>query len=525
LARSRLPPVDGAREPSYTLKPAEGIEEVFLRRWGALSLGLALVAAATADPALARSGASIANDLRHGRSVVLYRTTVTGSTNLWKANVVRGVFECHECRFLGPVVAPDVVFARTVDLSGATFERYVDFRGATFQAPALFRAVDENEADIRRPPKSGSSKLVPATFVRRADFSLAVFSDIASFGGAKFQHEATFSDARFSDCTFSNATFGAVVFDRASFRGAALFNAAKFEGGASFDQTDFQHHTDFASTKFRQGGDFSGAQFTNGASFLAAQFVAAPDTTNGALFQAATSSGDLNFTFAAFTNSKGGTAAAVFTQLACSAALVLRDLTVPDNFLLAMNKLQVRDLRMDVDYVSKIEGRLDQITALGTIESSAKARDDLREANSAHYALQTLRSDDYNLFWRPLDYVFYRGVAGYFVRPTRPLLALVVLVALVASLRLVLRRHGHEGYEEGRRPRIWRRTGRRCGDMLACFFDTLSLVGPRWGSAAAEKLPVLQRVEVFVYRLLLVCVLLGLANSNPTLRQMVDTLI
>jgi len=32
-------------------------------------------------------------------------------------------------------------------------------------------------------------------------------------------------------------------------------------------------------------------------------------------------------------------------------------------------------------------------------------------------------------------------------------------------------------------------------------------------------------IEVFVYRLLLVCALLGLANSNPTLREMFDTLV
>src|SRR5207244_8712600 len=123
------------------------------------------------------------------------------------------------------------------------------------------------------------------------------------------------------------------------------------EGPASFTPTDFQHQTDFSSTFFRQGGDFTGGQFTKGASFLAAQVVSAPKDDTGVLFQGATSSEDLNFTFAAFTNSKGGTATAAFSQLACSGTLVLRDMNVPDNFILVMGKLQVRDLSMDVERV------------------------------------------------------------------------------------------------------------------------------------------------------------------------------
>jgi hypothetical protein len=186
---------------------------------------------------------------------------------------------------------------------------------------------------------------------------------------------------------------------------------------------------------------------------------------------------------------------------------------------------------MDVDRVSRIQSRADQEAVLGSIESSAKARNDLREANTAHYELETLRSDGYGMFLHSLDYVFYRGIAGYFVRPGRPLLALVSLIALVAWIRLFSRRRAEKSKENGSknqeeiRVRIWRRAGRGCGDLLTCFFDTFSLVAPRWRSNGDTKLPVVQRVEVFVYRLLLVCVLLGLANSNPTLRQMVDTLV
>jgi hypothetical protein len=51
----------------------------------------------------------------------------------------------------------------------------------------------------------------------------------------------------------------------------------------------------------------------------------------------------------------------------------------------------------------------------------------------------------------------------------------------------------------------------------------LALVGRRRsdrdGSESSGR-----RLEIVAYRLLVVCALLGLANSNPTLRQMVDAL-
>jgi hypothetical protein len=50
------------------------------------------------------------------------------------------------------------------------------------------------------------------------------------------------------------------------------------------------------------------------------------------------------------------------------------------------------------------------------------------------------------------------------------------------------------------------------------YLDTLALVGR--SKTASEG----WRLEVLAYRILLVCALVGLANSNPTLRQMIDAL-
>ncbi len=68
---------------------------------------------------------------------------------------------------------------------------------------------------------------------------------------------------------------------------------------------------------------------------------------------------------------------------------------------------------------------------LALIESSANARGDLARANDAHYALEVLKSAHYSPPLRLLDLVFYRTIAGYFVRPLHPLLAVLALAALV----------------------------------------------------------------------------------------------
>ena len=56
------------------------------------------------------------------------------------------------------------------------------------------------------------------------------------------------------------------------------------------------------------------------------------------------------------------------------------------------------------------------------------------------------------------------------------------------------------------------------------FLDTLSSI--KSGRIGRRTRPTVgERIEVFVYRLLLACAALGLANSNPTLREMFDTLV
>jgi uncharacterized protein YjbI with pentapeptide repeats len=432
---------------------------------------------------------------------------VDGAVDLGEAAQVSGLFRCERCTFRGEMAAEDATFARTIDLTGSTFRGPVDFRGTTFRGPALFRAS---------PSGSGARAL---RFRRRSDFSLTVFQDTASFSGTEFDGPAEFRDAKLGDVTFANAVLNrTAVFDGATF-GAARLDGAEFSGPATFSESEFDGRTNFSLASFESGAIFTGANFAEGASFLAAQFTSAPSTEEAARFDGVTSNGDLDLTFVELTVGGGPydhpPVIASFSDLVCSGALLLRRVEFPNDAQLSMDQLQVRDLVMDVHVVDLVQdsGQGERRNVLQEIEASGKSRGDLSIANDAEYRLRIIKSRSYGTVGHALDYVFYRGVAGYFVRPLRPIVVLFGLAAVIAAV-VELRRRGVAG-------RFGRRAGQRIAGFLTSFLDTLALVGPRRG----EGKPRLSgRLLAFTFRLLAVCALLGLANSNPTLRQMVDTL-
>lgn len=491
------------------------------RRPCGLFCSAALVAAALAPPATAAesvSAAAIVRDLRSGRPVVLNGATVKGPLLLDHADAVHSVFKCRECTFQGSVSVADVTFDRTIDLSGSTFRRSVDFRGATFRAPALFRAALSD--------KPGDTDPTPATFERRADFSLAVFDDLASFAGSEFLAESVFRDTRFADSTFATAVFsGTTAFERASFRGPTTFNAVDFEATAVFEEADFQHRADFSLARFEQGGIFTAAQFGSGVSFLAAEFVSTSTTSEAAAFDSAASAKNMDFTFTVFeSQSRRPQVIAIFDDVVIAGSLVLRDPQVPKNDRLHMKRVQVTNLVMDVDLAKQIENEKDRRNALELIEESAKTRSELGVANDAHYELRVLQSQDFRGVKRVLDHRLYRDVGGYLVRPARPLLILLAVVLFATAVRLVARR----GIMPVAAGKFWRRapgwTWAQSGNALTCLLDTFARVSPRW-SSDSSTLALAERLELIAYRVLLIAALVALANSNPTLREMVDALV
>ena len=138
---------------------------------------------------------------------------------------VRAIFKCRGCTFAGAVAAPDATFERTVDLSGSQFRQSVDLSGATFRAPALFRVALVEKGERRDEP---------TTFSRDADFSLATFEDLVSFARHRVRASGTFRDTRFADVTFASATFAQTGdFERASFRGVGELQPCDVRGEAT----------------------------------------------------------------------------------------------------------------------------------------------------------------------------------------------------------------------------------------------------------------------------------------------------
>jgi hypothetical protein len=124
-----------------------------------------------------------------------------------------------------------------------------------------------------------------------------------------------------------------------------------------------------------------------------------------------------------------------------------------------------------------------------------------------------------------LDKVFYRGIAGYFVRPFRPLLTLLALAVFFSLMRYVRQPVTRPSIEGSHLHTILRSAGTRGASFANCFFDTLASIGRGGSSRDGQPPGAAARIEILTYRVLLACALIGFANSNPTLREMFDTLV
>jgi Pentapeptide repeats (9 copies) len=487
----------------------------------AVGLSLAIVLPA-ADGAAAPSTATletadIVSRLRGDEPLRLEGARIR-NLDLRTLQVVRPLFQCRDCRIVGSLVAADVRFEHAVDLSGIKVGGTTDFHGATFAAPVLFGAE--------------FARASGATFSGDVDFSLATFDDLVSFNGANFQHGATFALTRFrSDTVFANTTFdrrasftaavfgGATRFDqadftdgaeldRASFRGRADLRRSEYGGAASFAEADFAHGADFSESTFDRPATFTRARFAEGASFAGVRF-SGEKSPDAATFERVVSRGRLNFTDATFGRD-------VDFRDVTADAVSFDHASIPSRASLFMRSLAADDLVLSVDATDRVDaGSREPIVDL--IESSAKTRGDIGLANDAHYRLQMLASRDDSLPQRIADTIFYRGIAGYFVRPLRPVLVLLVLAVAFAVWRQLEWGRGVAGRSAWRRPSL-----PEAERVPMRVFDSLASIGRGGADAGASAA---RRLEILTYRVLIVCALIGLANSNPTLRQMFDALL
>lgn len=450
----------------------------------------------------------IVSDLRAGRPVLLDDAAINDALDLRALAVVSVPIVCRRCVFRGGILASHVHFLRGLDLGGSTISEVADFEGARFDESVLFGSAD------------------PPTTVSGARFAFASFDDLADFAGVMFKTDADFSSARFralsrfSGSTFDHvATFSAARFDHeallagATFRGPARFKGALFGGvvdfrGCSlygettFRDADFQGRANFSRATVFGKTEFDDARFGSDAVFVGAAFNSTVDPAVS--FDHVAVDGRLDLSAAILPGR-------VQLQYVSASALSFTDTTFASTSLLYMNNVSSEKLALSLHDIDRISQHADRVTALERIEATAKSADDLSLANDARYRLQELASDD---DWTPrryADFVVYRWGAGYLVRPLRPLLwlsGLAVLAALARTLR------------SEKKQRDWRilRAGRRFVSALTYTVSPKAVFGQ-------DSVGPLRRIELAIYALLLLAFLLGLANSNPTLRQMVDALL
>jgi uncharacterized protein YjbI with pentapeptide repeats len=465
--------------------------------------------AVAAPPARVVAAAQVRALLQRG-PVALQGIAIRGTLDLRPLGTVEHRLACRSCRLEGDLVGSGVVFARTLDLSGSQIAGAVRMQGAHFREPVL----------LGSPPAPGATQ-----FGGKVDFSLAKFDDFVSFEEARFSKDADFVYTRFGgEAIFTGGVFDAgVSFDRAWFVSGADFRYRVFRTRSSFVSSEFRGSADFSYARFLREVDLSLARFDGDGSFYGTEF-AGFDSDWSATFEGVTVGGSVNFGFSSFWND------AEFSRMTArrvsyEEAQFLRRPSI------VMADFSAVDLRMSVGTVLRSVQRDDRRAILRLIEGSAKARGDLGTANDAHYAQEVLASGAYPWPRRSLDFTFYRLVAGYFVRPLRPLTAFVVLVLLFSIARCVRSQQDAEQSEQApqqeKRPRrrLLGAVGHGLSRLGGQCLDTISFVGRLKARPDGAAVGVPSRLEMLTYRALVVCVLIGLANSNPTLRQMLDALL
>ncbi len=320
----------------------------------------------------------------------------------------------------------------------------------------------------------GSLRATNVSFRQRINLSGSDFEGPADFSGSTFGGDAVFADTLWLD---------PVRFDDAAFAAETNFRRARFGSVARFERAEFRGRADFGVSEWRRGAAFAAARFSD-ASFARASFRTGTRQFEPALdIHEVDASRRLDFGEAGFDGeiAVGGLTTPVLVLAPHEAAKHIRE--------------------------------SDAVNLLRRIESSAKRAENFALANDAFYERQILLSHQYSTPRRVMDIVFYRTIAGYLVRPFRPLFTLLVLLAVLSIIRALRRSREAAG------ARRLERAAAFSSDFGERFKGGL-VAAVRWRSSIPAGMG---GVEVVTYRVLIVCALVGL-YADPSTRQIFEFL-
>ncbi|HEV8460103.1 MAG TPA: pentapeptide repeat-containing protein [Gaiellaceae bacterium] len=471
---------------------------------------------------------TIRHDIAHGRPVAYSHVVVTGRLR-FPLDVPVPV-ELERVTFTAPVVAAATAFDRLVSFTGSTFRHGADFGAATFDGPVSFAGLHT----------SGTTAFDDATFRGAALFGGAQFGGPVSFAAAEIDGEARFRNATFGNAaTFASTSFrGGSEFTTATFADDARFGAANFgdvadfsgsevDGRALFDAARFAALADFTGRQFDgPTASFFGARFEDGATFLDAHFQ------RNAHFDLAEAGGDMVFDGAIFEHQASFSTVRFLGDTSFSQAQ-LGGITNFDQAVLHRLDLDgatfgskvslylpqpkgttghLDELRFDPGDVSHIGPnaaleesvtRAERESALALVEAAARRGNDTSAANRAYAMRQTLVRHDERPPVQVLNYTVWWGFAGYLVSPWHQVIAILILLLVFATARIVWARIDPEHH-----PRL------SFGQAIRRSWAALWRLDIRQGSAAAS-------FEATAYKLVVVVLLLNLANVWPPVHDVV----
>jgi uncharacterized protein YjbI with pentapeptide repeats len=371
-----------------------------------------------------------------GQPVELDNTIVIGDLDLHEIEQVPRTFTCTRCAFGGSIRASNVIFERMVDLSGSTIAKGIDFGGAIFRDAFLMRDSGGRRAQVVGPVSFSLANFGGRAIFDRAQFEKDVDFRVAQFGGdSSFADVSILGDARFDSATFegraqfngfpaTSATFGGLAgFTNSTFKEKADFRQRDFAGPAMFDGVSFDS-VDFTLAKFFEDATFDGASINGSGVFRSTRFL------EDLWFRGTVLRGLTDFQTVSIDGSGD------FSQSSASDRFVLTGLKPGTS--VRFTGMSAPALDLDLDRLTDIGGERVRIDVLSMIEAGARARGDLDLANQAAYRrsqLQTAAKEGLErVAWQASE-----NVGGYLVQPLLPIRAMIFLFVIGTAVRAIAR--------------------------------------------------------------------------------------
>lgn len=378
--------------------------------------------ATAARPIMAQKDCQMPDNPRKIESRSLLAALQRGEKRLYSGYVVKGDIRLDKIKTLevplvinnsvikGSILAPFTGFTEAVDLFCTRIQGNVNVFGAVFEKDSRWISTRI----------SGEIRATAARFGGGFNLSGAKVQGFVFFRNAVFSEPATLESARF---------VRDVDFQRASFEEDAFFTRTVFGQQALFTKIRASSDIGFAGATFNADSFFSGAKIAGRLNFDGAGFFHKPiDCCVVADFDDATAK-SLSFRPRLF-----------------AGWLHMHDLTLEQ---LEMELVWVD--RIDVTR-SDVDRSDDRARALEDIEDTARDDGRIAEANDAAFKRAVLDHMDDARVWKALWWAGGEQVAGYLVRPWRPLRAMLLLLGLGAVARLSARL-SDKWREVRRRPR------------------------------------------------------------------------